>query len=179
MWWIVMGGGWIWTKVIYLSKHLILILQCGQPLFKLRVFLLQVFSSGLQFIQVSLFPLPCLLCWNSVPQQPSQKAKQNPNSPICHWSHMRTAQKKKGQNRKIIWLNPLWSKSYLFRRLFSLSAGLLPLFLWLPSPDGWTRSGPTTEPASRPAAGAADTSPPNSGTLRISSSLSIPSNKKK
>jgi len=54
----------------YMSKHLILILQGGQPLFQLRILLLQLFHLRFQITQVCLLPLPCLLCWYSVPQQP-------------------------------------------------------------------------------------------------------------
>lgn len=62
---------------------------------------------------------------------------------------------------------------HLLSLLLSLSAGLLPLFLW-PSRETWTRSGPATEPVSLPEADVPADSPPISGTLRISSSLSIP-----
>lgn len=65
------------------------------------------------------------------------------------------------------------SPTNLFSRLLSLSAGVLPLFLW-PSPDTWTRSGPATEPVSLPEAEVPADSTPISGTLLISSSLSIP-----
>lgn len=65
------------------------------------------------------------------------------------------------------------SPTNLFSRLLSLSAGLLPLFLW-PSPDTWTRAGPATEPVSLPDAEVPADSTPISGTLLISSSLSIP-----
>lgn len=65
------------------------------------------------------------------------------------------------------------SPTNLFSRLLSLSAGVLPLFL-CPSPDTWTRSGPATEPVSLPEAEVPADSTPISGTLLISSSLSIP-----
>ena len=65
------------------------------------------------------------------------------------------------------------SPTNLLSRLLSLSPGLLPLFLWT-SPDTWTRSGPATEPVSLPEADVPADSTPISGTLLISSSLSIP-----
>lgn len=88
-----------------------------------------------------------------------------------------TGPKKKGPKRAeeqmqiIIYCNTI-IHLYLFSLLLSLSAGLLPLFL-CPSPATWTRSGPPTEPVSLPEADAPPDSAPISGTLLISSSLSI------
>lgn len=62
---------WGKDKLTYAPEHLVLILQRGKSLFKLRIVLLQVLHLHLQVIQVGLFPLPCLLRGNSVPQQPT------------------------------------------------------------------------------------------------------------
>ena len=50
-----------YLKFADLSKHLVFILQGGQPFLQLRVVLLQVVHPTLQLNQVGLLPLPCLL----------------------------------------------------------------------------------------------------------------------
>lgn len=82
-----------------------------------------------------------------------------------------TQSTKKGRTVKSPWTRG--SPTHLFSLLLSLSAGLLPLFL-CPSPTTWARSGPANEPVSLPEIDAPADSPPISGTLLISSSLSMP-----
>lgn len=117
--------GWWWRRT-YMSKHLILILQSGKSLFKLRVLFLQIFNSYFQVTQVRLLPFPCLLRWNSVPQQSIFiyfiRTTNNTISPNCHWPHKKV---QKEQEEPKIKLNCLPFKP--FALLLSWASSSFPL----------------------------------------------------
>lgn len=71
---------------LYLSKHLVLILQSGEPLFKLSILSFQLINSSLQIDQICLLSLPRLLGWDSIPQQPYTKIKKQKFKRKIKWT---------------------------------------------------------------------------------------------